>query len=180
MHLPKDAGTWALIISILGLLLIFPIGLLVNIATPIVQDWWAARSIHALKIRIEMLTRELSELESTPTFGEFEDQMVTEFVLLKVFLRTLSMGTFYGIATILMFLATPETPSIRPHQLAVKAFDLVSFILFVILVLSGFLVSRPQELDKLYRRRSPAHRRQLRTQIVRLANKLSKYHDARS
>jgi hypothetical protein len=181
LHLPRDAGTWALIISIIGLLLIFPLGILVNIVTPKLQDWWAARSVKALMSRIEKLTNKLFEIEANPPLNEFEDQMVTEFMFLKVFLRIMGLASCYAVIFIFMFLLThtPANPP-PPHRLGPALFTLVSFIMFTFLTIIGLLITRPRELDGLYRRRSPAHRKQLKAQIVRLVIKLNKYQDARS
>jgi hypothetical protein len=64
--MPKDLGTWGFILSVLALILMYPVGLLVNWTSPKFQDWLAAWSQRRLQKKIWGLEREVSN----PITGE--------------------------------------------------------------------------------------------------------------
>ena len=55
MRWPKDLGEWGFILSLLALLLMYPVGLIVNISSPKLQDWFAGWSKDRLLARIDKL-----------------------------------------------------------------------------------------------------------------------------
>jgi hypothetical protein len=59
--MPTDLGTWGFIISIICLVLMYPMGLLINLTSPKVQDWWAARSRRSLEKQIASLRYKLED-----------------------------------------------------------------------------------------------------------------------
>jgi hypothetical protein len=56
------------IVSLVALLLAFPLSLLANLATPKIRNWWAERSKTALENRIRKLEAELRKLEAELEF----------------------------------------------------------------------------------------------------------------
>lgn len=73
--IPHDAGGWGLFISILALILAFPLSLLANLLTPRIRNWWAERSIASLTYRIGDLEKELAGLQE-PVISDGEDRIL--------------------------------------------------------------------------------------------------------
>ena len=64
MWLGHDLAWWSFLLAIIGLILMFPTGIAVNIVTPKLQNWWAERSQSALKKRIDTIEQQLKDYES--------------------------------------------------------------------------------------------------------------------
>jgi hypothetical protein len=96
VHLPKDLGTWGFILSVVAILLMYPVGLLINITTPIVQNWIAGRTKQSLTKRIERLEKELAELEKNPPIDEVQDHILWEIKALRMLIY-LAIGTLTAI-----------------------------------------------------------------------------------
>jgi hypothetical protein len=58
-----DAGWWSLLVAIVALLLTIPASVGANLLTPVLKNWWAARSIVSLRKRIKSLESELGYRE---------------------------------------------------------------------------------------------------------------------
>jgi hypothetical protein len=69
----KDFGWWGFVLSMVALLLIYPVGVIVNITTPKLQNWWATRSRASLQTRIKTLQEELARIERIPPVTFTED-----------------------------------------------------------------------------------------------------------
>jgi hypothetical protein len=57
--MPKDLGTWAFILSLAAIVLMYPIGLLINFTAPKLETWFASWSRDRLASRIEVLQERL-------------------------------------------------------------------------------------------------------------------------
>jgi hypothetical protein len=111
VHFPKDAGSWGLIVAVLGILLLYPMGLLINMTTPLVQSWMARRAKSSLENRIDRLQRNLAELEEKPAITEFEEMLLWHVKSTRILLywaMTLTVGGIYVIV-LLLEPAHPET-----------------------------------------------------------------------
>jgi hypothetical protein len=64
--MPRDFGTWSLIIAVVTLVLTVPLNMAANLASPKVKDWWAARSTKALNSRLEILRTQEKVLSASP------------------------------------------------------------------------------------------------------------------
>jgi hypothetical protein len=73
MWLHKDLGWWGFVLSIVALILLYPMGVLVNVTTPKLQNWWAARSQASLQKRIRTLQAELARIERLQRITLTED-----------------------------------------------------------------------------------------------------------
>lgn len=73
-------------------MLIYPAGVLVNLTTPKLQNWWALRSLRTLQERILILSRQVR----TPVLTPFE-----EFILRCVTASLFIICGFFGFLTIL-------------------------------------------------------------------------------
>ena len=78
MGLPKDLGTWAFILSLLTLILMYPAGLLINLTTPLVANWLAKWSRSSLEKRISKLENKLAELEKNPAIDPVPPRLDSE------------------------------------------------------------------------------------------------------
>jgi hypothetical protein len=67
MHFPSDLGTWGFVLSILAIVLMYPMGILINFTSPKVSDWWAGRSMRRLEHRIALLEE---KMRHPPIFEE--------------------------------------------------------------------------------------------------------------
>ncbi len=74
--MPTDLGTWGFILSLVALVLLYPAGVLVNLTTPKIKNWWASRSQATLKKRIHILQSRLSVMETVPVCTDFEDMVL--------------------------------------------------------------------------------------------------------
>jgi hypothetical protein len=63
---PRDIGTWALILTVFGLIIMYPVAILANMSTPWIKNWWAERSSTASQKRIAKLEKELASIEAIP------------------------------------------------------------------------------------------------------------------
>jgi hypothetical protein len=78
LHMPHDLGTWSFIISIAALILVVPLGIFTNMATPLFKNWLSHRSLVALKNRIAKLEAELAGLEQQPVISEAEEEILQQ------------------------------------------------------------------------------------------------------
>src|ERR1039458_4719054 len=84
--LPKDKATWGFWISIFTLFVAVPFGIVANLLTPKIRDWWAARSRRSLAARIEVLESELTESEITRSPNELSTNILRMVTIALVFL----------------------------------------------------------------------------------------------
>jgi hypothetical protein len=72
----RDLGWWGFWISIIALLVTYPLGLLANLTSPKLKNWWARRSQESLARRIARLKEVLAEIEKLPVLSETEDRIL--------------------------------------------------------------------------------------------------------
>jgi len=104
--IPHDASSWGLFISILALILAFPLSLLANLLTPRIRNWWAERSINSLTHRIADLEKELAGLQE-PVISDGEDRILRAVTWIGAIL-TQFVGFFMLFALDLIHSGLPE------------------------------------------------------------------------
>jgi hypothetical protein len=171
--LPKDAGTWALYISVLGLILIIPLNILSNIITPKLQNWWAERSKAATRKRIEKLEQQLADYEQCQELTELED-----FVLKAIEGVGILAVFCIELLAILILLQAVSGPVFVGSRSEVAPPD-IRFLLVTLgacAAILGFVVQRLvfEKLGQFRRKRSPFDRKVLRKYIEGLKEKLTK------
>jgi hypothetical protein len=77
--MPKDSATWSLYISIAAVILIVPLGILTNVITPKLQNWWAGRSRASLTRRVHKLRCELAMFQESVLLTEVEQHLFKAF-----------------------------------------------------------------------------------------------------
>lgn len=92
MKFPTDFGTWGFILAIIAILLMYPVGILINITTPVVANWIARRSKAALAKRINDLENQLLELDALPAISEVDDEILWDLKRTKMLIIT---GTWF-------------------------------------------------------------------------------------
>jgi hypothetical protein len=165
LHLPKDAGTWGLYISVLALILMVPFGIAgsiaANIITPKFLNWWAGRSSTSIRKRIAKLEKQLADYEKFPAISEGEDYILRATDALSRLAGLCSMN----LAVVLFLLTTllPSSVDKRPFfSVAMGSLLATALILAVVdLRLSRFRAER-----------STAVRDALRKYIEKLRQKL--------
>jgi len=73
--MPHDLGTWGFIIALAALILAYPLDVLAHVTSPILRDWWAARSIAALQKRFDVLSARLDQLRDVQVIDEVAEQL---------------------------------------------------------------------------------------------------------
>jgi hypothetical protein len=99
MALPADLGTWGFILSLLALILMYPVGLLVNLSTPHIRDWWAGRSRSETIKRIEILEKWLQDAEKLESLTAFQDETLW---LIRNLLTYVGMGVHLVLGALTM------------------------------------------------------------------------------
>lgn len=132
--LPKDEGTWGIILAIAALVLAFPLTVIGNLVTPKIRNWWAKRSVSTLEARIAKLKAELSKMDGVVPFSRehaFLLKWFTSFLQSILILTLCLIGSViglggYGESTIILvfslcgviitFIANLEiTTGLRPY-----------------------------------------------------------------
>ena len=71
-----DRDWWALVISVIALVGAYPLSLLANLTSPSLKNWWAERSVAAIKARIQQLEKQLEDYEKYKELTEGEDYIL--------------------------------------------------------------------------------------------------------
>lgn len=153
--MPKDLGTWAFILSLLTLILMYPAGLLINLTTPLVANWLAKWSRSSLEKRISKLENKLAELEKNPAIDPVQNEMLWAIKSVKIVAINVGTGIFLVIYCGVRSVVNPDTPSFKEFS------GLVLFMVFVNVV--QVLVMRYQRDFRWVR--SPSYRKGLKTTI---------------
>src|ERR1700694_4271498 len=113
MKWPHDLGTWGFILSIAAIVLMYPVGVLINLTTPTIANWFSTWTKTSLQNRINKLEKELAELEKNPPFDEFQDRALWGITALKIALtggiNAVVIAIFLGIRSI----ANAQSPAFR-------------------------------------------------------------------
>lgn len=84
MWMGHELGWWGFWLAILGIILMYPIGVLINLTTPSIANVLASRTKKSLDNRIAKLERELAKLELNSPTDEVQDQILWELTNLKM------------------------------------------------------------------------------------------------
>jgi hypothetical protein len=158
VRLSTDLGTWGFILSIVAILLMYPMGLLINMTTPAVQNWIASRTKSSLIKRIALLENKLAELEKAPPITEVEDEILWRLQSVKIGV----IGAANGVIFVFYF-----------GMKSLTGVNVSVFADFQILVLLALVVNLIMQLRLRYEkdlrmRRSPRVRANLRKSIEEL------------
>jgi hypothetical protein len=157
MHwLPKDVPTWGFVLSVLALVLMYPVGILTNITTPKLQNWWAERSRTALIKRIDKLHEELRGRSVLLERSESEDEIIKGIYRVT---KLVVLGFTYTLLTLLL-MSNTVGPRIT-CSLGLLGFFAVNIFL--------------DQIDKLQQKYSPSRRRELEHSIETLRSKLENH-----
>ena len=146
---------WGIILAVLAIVLMYPVGLLINLTTPMVADWIATRSKAALIRRIAKLEARLAELEKDPALTDFENYLLWGQQRIQIVV----IGAVSGL-TIVVYAGVRALSDVTSGQ-----FQVFSKIVFFILILDAALQLRFRYERGFRSARSPDNRRILRTAI---------------
>jgi hypothetical protein len=155
VYLPRDLGTWGFILSLATIVLMYPVGLLINMTTPIVQNWVATRTKQSLVKRIERLENELAELEKIPPIDEVQDYVLWGLTAIRILIIEVT-----STLTALLYLAVRVLSAGTGRTID----DFTYFAVFV-MISSAVLQLRLRYSHDFRRARSPRRREGLRTEI---------------
>jgi hypothetical protein len=165
--MPHDLGTWAFIIALGALILAYPLDVLAHLTSPIIRDWWAARSNATLQKRRDVLSARLDKLRDVPVIDEVADQVLKAQELLMLVIgnaTNLVLGAFaipLSSASFFWSLTWPHWPSHKELFLLI----LMGVDLYVT------LTSR-RRLDAYRRRVSPGVRNDLKAEVSKIEEAL--------
>lgn len=116
-----DVGWWGIAIGFLLFALSFPLSIAANLLTPILKNWWAARSIESLKRRITELTLTRDCMFVLPAMSPIEDELLerTEeeglmMTIMFLFLMFAAMLAFISLPLVLSIaISTGNLPGIH-------------------------------------------------------------------
>jgi hypothetical protein len=155
VHLPRDLSTWGFILSLAAIVLMYPVGLVINMTTPIVQNWVATRTKQSLVKRIDRLENELAELEKIPPIDEVQDHILWGLKAIRILLIGVT-----GTLTAMLYLAVRVLSAGTGRTID----DFTYFAVFV--MISGAILQLRLRYSHDFRRaRSPGRREGLRTAI---------------
>ncbi len=158
--LPHDLAT---VLAILALFLMYPVSLLANLSTPKLRDWWAARSLEALRKRRNHLLAFQKEISHAPMVDGATDAMLGQLNRLNF---AIAQGIHIILTGMLLMLSTVPPPK---HSTPI----LVGFgLLFVTNLAYGVRCSR--DATKFHQRVSPSWRARIAWEIENLEAKLAR------
>jgi hypothetical protein len=149
---------WGIFLGILAILLMYPVGVLINLTTPLVRNWIATWSKTSLDKRIAKLESELSELEKNPPITEAEDHIL--WGLKANQMRTIAFGTvILGV----LYFAVEVLADVNSAKYKLFRSFVVGVLVF------GFLMQLQLRYEHDFRYlRSPRNREALRKSIAEL------------
>jgi hypothetical protein len=159
--LPNDRATWGIVLAIAAIVLAIPFSLIANLITPKIRNWWAERSVAALKRRIAELERRLKMVETYDLLSESEE-------VIMVTLQRAGRVIDIGINSLIGGWVGHE---IFRHPRSASTIIVLSLIFVVTSILVAAFVLEP--IQNCLRMRSSATRRKLREDILRLSVKLA-------
>jgi hypothetical protein len=177
MWMGHDFGWWALVISVLALVLAYPLDLAAHLTAPKLKNWWAERSVASTRRRLEELESQLAEYEAEyPQISEVEE------LCLEGIQAAFAFGVFalpFLVAGVLMlaFVITAVSATLpqdarwlfgEPGQWLRVALALWAGCLLVLPVLFVFV----RRVKRFRMTHGPASRRSIRSSIEELRKKL--------
>jgi hypothetical protein len=167
MWLHKDLGWWAFVISVVALVLVYPLEVLAHITAPWWKNWWAERSIASTRKRIDKLEKLLADNEQRyKVLSEGEDYILNGLAGLGL------LATFCVelLVVVLLAITSFATPTVSSHDKApVVAAALFAAAFAYLVGYATFL-----KLSVFRRNRSPRIRNAMRKNIEELKQRLAK------
>ena len=163
----KDLGWWGFVLSVVAILLLYPGGVLVNITTPMLLDWWATRSRASLQEQIGKLEADLSKLEQIAPLSEVNNQMLWGLEMLRLLL---SVGIHMVLSALYLLTILVEGP--KRLSLTVEG---VFWCFLIVNALLGFLAYYRELTYRIAR--SPTRRTNIKKSIKSLKSKLPRIVD---
>jgi hypothetical protein len=153
-----DKATLGIILAIIAILLMYPVGLLINLTTPLVANLIASRSKASLIKRIARLENELDELEKIPPISDVENEILWKLTNLKM--------TIIGFSSIVMMVMYMGIRVVSdPNNASLTTFATTT----AFVVISNFALQLWLYFHRDFRTlRSPDRRKNLRSTIENL------------
>ncbi len=152
-----DLGWWGFVLAIVGIVLTYPISLLANLTSPAIKDWWATRSVTALRQRVDRVGRTLEDYEQYTELSE-EGELIVSAIELIIALVVFCILTADGVLLIVM------------APLSTSGFTL--FLMVALTAYTGFaellFFIKPERI-----KRSPSTRKRIRRSLIELKEKLA-------
>jgi hypothetical protein len=146
---------WGTILAIVAIALMYPVGVLINLTTPLVQNWIAARSKVSLIKRIALLESKLAKLEENPPITEVEDHLLWGIKNLKITV----FGAANGI-TFVFYLGMRTVGDTSTTKFQTFSIFIMCVLTFNLVMQMGLRRGRDFRFE-----RSPRTRKNLRTAI---------------
>jgi len=157
--MPKDLGTWAFVLSIIAILLMYPVGVLINLTTPRIANSIAARGKSSLKKRISKLEEKLAALEKNPPIDEVQDEVLWGIKSVKM--RIVGVEN-----TIIVVVYVAVVVFVRPSN--ASSFKELSYLFLFMLALNMITILAMRYHRDFRYLRSPKNRENLRRTIREL------------
>ena len=167
MWLGHDLGWWSFICSVSALVLVIPMGVLVNVITPKLLNWWAERSTASTLKRIVALEKQLSNYEAF--YAELSD--VENWTLKGIE----ALGVLGSVGLLFICLDGIALATIyKPPQSFLWRFPLPleDLCLMGMIIATFFLYSIFLEMARYRKKRSPEVRRNLKLSIEKLKSRV--------
>jgi len=132
MHLPHNLGTWGFILSVLALILMYPIGLLINLSTPAVRNWISTWSKSSLEKRIAKLEVDLAEFEKYPPITEVEHQLLWGITSIRIAITSAVTGLTIVLYSGVSVLANPGSAAFHEFTLFCLVVIVVNMVTMII------------------------------------------------
>jgi hypothetical protein len=161
----KDLGWWGFVISIIALLGAYPLSLLANLTSPVLQNSWATRSRASVQKRISQLKEELAKMATVSEASEVDD-----FIMWRLELLNNALGLAVHLLLSSIYLAAV---AFQPNVRTRIGFLFYFWFLMTILLNFALVYTATQGKSKEFRRmRSPRQRERLQKNIEILKAKL--------
>src|SRR5262245_35716989 len=89
---------WGILLALVGLALMYPVGVLINLTTPLIRNKISTWSQASLRKRIALLEKELAALDQNPAMDDVEHQILWE-------IKTVKMSVLNGVNSVVLILA---------------------------------------------------------------------------
>jgi hypothetical protein len=163
MWLHHDLGWWGFVLAIVTLVLAYPLDVLAHLTTPMLRNWWAGRSVTALRERIAELEGQLAKMDRNRMMTDVEDEILSALPKLELFI---TMAVMLVIAA-MGLLFTEQNPALAWRSILIM-FGAIVVVMF----------SRTGLFSGTYRfirKRSPKWQRMLEYDVAKLKAKLASH-----
>jgi hypothetical protein len=153
MSLPTDLGTWGFILSVIALIAMYPVGILINVTSPKLQNSWATRSQQKITQRIVRLKAQLKKAEELPLLTSVEGELLLSFQRMNMQI-TLVVHLILGLVTF-CFMFLVESQTINPSSRLPRIDTLLLIELFGVLVIGVNFYCGMRQLGRFRKYRLP-------------------------